>query len=128
VKECFRRGECNTVCPLCNQASAEIGKGIPNSDSKLSKVLDFEESGGMWPWSSLARPALCSTPHVSFISTAELAREKSLGLRPKLVDPESEERLYVMDKGGERFFINPTTYLAAYQHNPKQENPLYITT
>jgi hypothetical protein len=36
-----------------------------------------------------------------------LAREKSLGLHPVMVSPESKERLTVMDKGGELVTIDP---------------------
>lgn len=60
--------------------------------------------------------------------SAELAREKSLGLRPHLVHPESSERMYVMDKGGELVTIDPNRYLSAYKHRPKDQNPLYTTT
>jgi hypothetical protein len=53
--------------------------------------------------------ARCVGETLHFIA-AELAREKSLGLHPVMVSPESKERLTVMDKGGELVTIDPNRY------------------
>jgi len=107
---------------LYNRASNQIGKGIKKSDSKISEVMGKSED------------PIDIGEHYGKLPGAErngsIAYWKARGLKPRYIeanagDPEQD---FIMDRGEEIVHIPVEKVLKVFNHNHKEENPMYTTT
>merc|ERR1719502_1968936 len=79
--------------------SEVIGDGCPRSDSKLSETLNRHDTPG------------------------DIAKAKGQGLYPMTEEEKANDETFQQPAGA-----SVAEVLDAYNHNPKEEHPMYITT